>query len=45
VAERGVLDKASTWPWEPESVRAVVTTVLLPVAFWIITRVLERLGF
>jgi hypothetical protein len=45
VLERGVLDKVSTWPWEPETVRAVVTTLLLPVVLWIVTRVLERLGF
>jgi hypothetical protein len=45
VRERDVLDKVSTWPWEPETVREVVTALLLPVAFWIVTRVLERLGF
>ena len=30
---------------EPETVRAVVTALLLPMALWVITRVLERLGF
>jgi hypothetical protein len=45
VVEQGVLDKVSTWPWEPESLRAVVTALLLPVALWVVTRVLERLGF
>jgi hypothetical protein len=45
VVERGLLDKASTWPWEPETVRVVVTALLLPVVIWVITRVLERLGF
>ena len=45
IAERGVLDKVPTWPWEPEAVRAVATAVLLPVVLWAITRVLERLGF
>lgn len=45
VAERGVLDKVSTWPWEPETIRAVVTALLLPVVLWAVTRVLERLGF
>src|SRR5262249_40300028 len=28
---QGVLGKASTWPWDPEAVRVVVTAVLLPV--------------
>jgi hypothetical protein len=45
IAERGVLDKVPTWPWEPETVRVVATALLLPVALWVITRVLERLGF
>ena len=45
IAERGVLDKVSTWPWEPETARAVVTALVLPVVLWVITRVLERLGF
>ena len=43
--ERGVLDKVSTWPWDPETLRVVVTALLLPVALWVVTRVLERLGF
>jgi hypothetical protein len=45
IAERGVLDKVSTWPWEPETVRLVGTALLLPVVLWVATRVLERLGF
>ena len=45
IAERGVLDKVSTWPWEPEAVRVVLTALFLPVVLWAITRVLERLGF
>jgi hypothetical protein len=46
VAERGVLDKVSTWPWEPETMRVVVTALLLPVVLWIVTRILERfVGF
>jgi hypothetical protein len=45
IAELGVLDKVPTWPWEPETVRVVVTALLLPVVLWVITRVLERLAF
>lgn len=45
VVERDIVDKVSTWPWEPETVRAVATALLLPVVIWVITRVLERLGF
>lgn len=42
--EQGMVSKASTWPWDPEVLRAVVTALLLPVVIWLITRVLERLG-
>ena len=42
--EREVVAKASTWPWEPEALRAVFTALLLPVVIWLVTRVLERLG-
>lgn len=42
--ERGVVAKASTWPWEPDAVRAVITAVLLPVFIWLVTRILERVG-
>jgi hypothetical protein len=40
IAERGVLDKVPTWPWDPETVRVVVTALLLPVVLRIVTRVL-----
>ena len=43
--EQSAVDKVSTWPWEPEVVRAVATALLLPVVIWVITRMLERLGF
>ena len=42
--ERGVVAKASTWPWEPDAVRGVLTAVLLPILIWLVTRVLERFG-
>jgi hypothetical protein len=44
VKEQGVVGKASTWPWDPEAVRAVLTALLLPIVLWLITRILERLG-
>jgi hypothetical protein len=44
VKEQGVVEKASTWPWDPEAVRAVLTALLLPIVLWLITRILERLG-
>jgi len=44
MVEQGVLSKVSTWPWEPEAARVVVTALLVPVGLWIVTRVLQRLG-
>jgi hypothetical protein len=40
--EQSVLDKTSTWPWQPETLRGVATAVLLPIVVWAITRLLER---
>ena len=44
VKEQGVVGKVSTWPWDPEAMRAVLTALLLPIVLWLITRILERLG-
>jgi hypothetical protein len=45
VRERDLLDKIPTWPWQPDTVRWLGTALLLPIIVWLITRVLERLGF
>ncbi|HET9494689.1 MAG TPA: hypothetical protein VFR15_10700 [Chloroflexia bacterium] len=45
VAERGVLEKIRTWPWEPETARWVLTAVLLPLVLWFVQRLLERIAF
>jgi len=42
--ERDVLAKISTWPWQSGTLSVVISPVLLPVAVWIIQRLLERLG-
>lgn len=42
--ERALVAKASTWPWDPETVRAVITALLLPIFLWLVTRILERFG-
>ncbi len=44
IKEQDVVAKSSTWPWDPEAVRAVLTALLLPTVLWLITRILERLG-
>lgn len=42
VKEQGVLEKISTWPWQPETVRWVGTALLLPIILAVITRLLLR---
>lgn len=45
VVEQNIVSKLSTWPWDPEALRVVVSALLLPVIIWLITRILERIGF
>ncbi len=40
--ERDMLAKISTWPWQPGTLRVALSPVLLPVAVWLIQRLLER---
>jgi hypothetical protein len=44
-AERELLARVSTWPWEPATLTGFVTTLLLPALLWGIQRVVERVGF
>jgi hypothetical protein len=36
------IEKISTWPWRPETLRALATALVLPVLLWFITRLLDR---
>lgn len=38
------LEKVSTWPWEPDTLRTVVTGLILPIVIWLITKILERMS-
>jgi hypothetical protein len=40
--EQSVLNKISTWPWQPETLSGVATAILLPVVVWALTHLLER---
>jgi hypothetical protein len=45
MVERDLIVKSPTWPWTPGTVRAFASSALLPIALWLVTRVLEvRLG-
>ena len=40
--ERRILEGIPTWPWKPETVRLLITALLLPLAMWISQLVLQR---
>ena len=42
LAERALVARAPTWPLDPETLRALLTATLLPLALWLATRLLER---
>ncbi|MFQ5854515.1 MAG: hypothetical protein ACE5LU_02565 [Anaerolineae bacterium] len=41
--ERDVWLRIPTWPWEPGTVRGLISALLLPVMVWLIQRVLDSL--
>lgn len=41
-AELGLLDKASTWPWQAGALRSFLTAVMLPLMVWLVQQVLSR---
>lgn len=40
--EERVLKGVSTWPWQPETVRYLVTALFLPLVLWLIQFIIER---
>jgi hypothetical protein len=40
--ELELLEKISTWPWQPDTIRGLATAIVLPVAVWFITTWLDR---
>jgi hypothetical protein len=44
MTERDALERVSTWPWEPATVTAFITTMVLPAIVWVLQRVLTRMG-
>ena len=41
--EQDTLNRISTWPWQPETPRFLVTALLLPLLLWVIQYVLQLL--
>lgn len=42
IREREMLKKIPTWPWDPRTIRSFGSAMLLPIAIWLVTRLLER---
>lgn len=41
-AERDAIRQATTWPWEAQTLRGFVSSILLPVVIWLTTTLLSR---
>ncbi|HEU4741639.1 MAG TPA: hypothetical protein VFS50_08615 [Meiothermus sp.] len=41
--QQAVLDRASTWPWQPETFRILSTAIAAPLLIWLVQRILSRL--
>ena len=41
--ERIAIKRISTWPWQPETLRTLVTTILAPIGIWLLQYVLSKL--
>jgi hypothetical protein len=41
--EQKALKAVSTWPWQPETVRSLITALLLPLGLWVAQYALQRL--
>ncbi|GMU41717.1 MAG: hypothetical protein AMXMBFR23_25830 [Chloroflexota bacterium] len=44
VATRDLIDNLGTWPWRPETPRWLISALIIPLALWGLTRLLERTG-
>lgn len=42
-AERNLLLKTATWPWQPDTLRGFIAAVLVPLFLWLLQTVLARL--
>jgi hypothetical protein len=42
IGQRELIARLSTWPWSTGTIRGFATTLLIPVAIWLITRLLDR---
>lgn len=40
---RQIIDRASTWPWHPDTPRLLITAMLLPIVVWLLQRFLGKI--
>ena len=40
--EQNLLKEIPTWPWQPETVRLLITALALPLGLWIAQYLLQR---
>lgn len=43
IKARDLIDKISTWPWQPGTIQGIATTILLPIAFWLFQTFIAKL--
>jgi hypothetical protein len=41
IHEREFIEKISTWPWDPRTLRGFASALILPIFLWLVTRLLE----
>jgi hypothetical protein len=41
--ERTTIGKVGTWPWEPETVRLLITALAMPMGLWVLQFLLQKL--
>ena len=42
IAERDLVNRLSTWPWQAGTAGAVASAILLPIVLFLLTRFLDR---
>jgi hypothetical protein len=43
VAQRDTIAKVSTWPWRPEALRSLLSTMAAPIILYLVSRLIGRL--
>ena len=41
--ERATIGKVRTWPWEPDTLRLLITALALPMGLWLLQFVMQKM--